>query len=137
MKACSGMEPNLWFPSSAYDTNSKSSETKRFSLNADNKEAIRICFTCDERVECLADNILVKYGIFGGRVIGERVALRVAMLEAGLYRLTGPGAQPTRETRWQAPTAKQRKFVEMAPVEEFVGWLYENETSVLISKKAA
>jgi len=141
MKACSGMDTNLWFPSAAYDTNCRAKKSKQvLGLQPDQLEARRICFTCEERVNCLADNVLVEFGITGGRTTYERTQLRVAMAADGLIRLTSwKNSVDYDDIRpgWIPPTALQRSYTVECSEEEMVEWLYENEATALEGKAAA
>jgi len=130
MKACAGLDTDMWFPSGGYDAsrNSKPSGKRPPKLNRNNLIAKKICFTCEERVECLAHNIFTTCGIFGGRCSKERIRLRAAATEEGVAVFVATFGGRTGPL---PPTSQSYGYTLQVSEEELVGWLYDNEKGIL------
>lgn len=116
---------NWWFPASSHELG-KGSAT---ALSKDNLAAISICYTCEERMECLAKNFLIKFGIYGGKVKKERDTLHVMAEAAGLLIRTRYDEVGT--TRIILPVAENTNYAVACSEEELVDWLYEHEAAVV------
>ena len=73
---CTGDEnPDAWFPEL---TRGNPSDTKMLALAIEVKRAIGECYTCPNQAGCLEEGMKPKnlsYGIWGGRLAGERMLM--------------------------------------------------------------
>jgi hypothetical protein len=73
---CTGdSNPDAWFPEL---TRGNPSDTKMLALAIEVRRAIGECYTCPNRAECLEEGMQPKnlsYGIWGGRLAGERILM--------------------------------------------------------------
>ena len=73
---CTGdSNPDAWFPEL---TRGSPSDTKMLSLAIEVRRAIGECFTCPNQAGCLEEGMQPKnlsYGIWGGRLAGERILM--------------------------------------------------------------
>ena len=76
MGNCTGdSNPDAWFPEL---TRGSPSDTKMLSLAIEVRRAIGECFTCPNQAGCLEEGMQPKnlsYGIWGGRLAGERILM--------------------------------------------------------------
>lgn len=100
---CTGdSNPDAWFPELA---RGNPSDTKMLALATEVRRAIGECYTCPNQVECLEEGMQPKnlsYGIWGGRLAGERMLMAD---EQGIeYMVTGR----TGGTAHSAPSNSER-----------------------------
>ena len=73
---CTGdSNPDAWFPEL---TRGNPSDTKMLALAIEVRRAIGECYTCPNQAECLEEGMQPKnlsYGIWGGRLAGERMLM--------------------------------------------------------------
>lgn len=73
---CTGdANPDAWFPEL---TRGNPSDTKMLALATEVRRAIGECYTCTNQAECLKEGMQPKnlsYGIWGGRLAGERMLM--------------------------------------------------------------
>ena len=73
---CTGdSNPDAWFPEL---TRGNPSDTKMLALATEVRRAIGECYTCPNQAECLEEGMQPKnlsYGIWGGRLAGERMLM--------------------------------------------------------------
>lgn len=73
---CTGdANPDAWFPEL---TRGNPSDTKMLALAIEVRRAIGECYTCPNQAECLEEGMQPKnlsYGIWGGRLAGERMLM--------------------------------------------------------------
>lgn len=94
---CTGdANPDAWFPEL---TRGNPSDTKMLALATEVRRAIGECYTCTNQAECLEEGMQPKnlsYGIWGGRLAGERMLMAdeqgIEYMTTG--RTTGTGYAP-------------------------------------------
>jgi len=73
---CTGdSNPDAWFPEL---TRGNPSDTKMLALAIEVRRAIGECYTCPNQAQCLEEGMQPKnlsYGIWGGRLAGERMLM--------------------------------------------------------------
>lgn len=73
---CTGdSNPDAWFPEL---TRGNPSDTKMLALATEVRRAIGECYTCPNQAKCLEEGMQPKnlsYGIWGGRLAGERMLM--------------------------------------------------------------
>jgi hypothetical protein len=73
---CTGdSNPDAWFPEL---TRGNPSDTKMLALATEVRRAIGECYTCPNQAGCLEEGMQPKnlsYGIWGGRLAGERILM--------------------------------------------------------------
>ena len=76
MGNCTGdANPDAWFPEL---TRGNPSDTKMLALAIEVRRAIGECYTCPNQAECLEEGMQPKnlsYGIWGGKLAGERMLM--------------------------------------------------------------
>lgn len=73
---CTGDEnPDAWFPE---PPQGRPSDADMIALASETRRAIAECYACPNQAECLDEGMLPKnlsYGIWGGRLAGERLIM--------------------------------------------------------------